>query len=130
MPLVVEFAHENDIQRLLDILYAAFQDPWDQIMFPRVPGPEERIASMARWRDEILINPNIKFLKVVDTDLDEIIAFARWHIYRFERPEREWEDAPSRSWDEGTNVDAANEFYYAIHETRKKIMSGKAHCRM
>ena len=50
-------------------------------------------------------------MKIVDTDLNENIAFARWHIHRTERPESEWKGAEARGWDEGTNVEAANEFY-------------------
>lgn len=129
MPLVINMADVGDIQRLLDIMYAAFnEDSWNQIMFPRIPGPDQRAASIARWRDEILVDPQISFLKVVDTDINEIISFARWHIYRSDRPESEWKGAPARQWDEGTNVAAANEFYYAVHGKREKVMGGKAHC--
>ncbi|KAK4696953.1 hypothetical protein P7C71_g1051, partial [Lecanoromycetidae sp. Uapishka_2] len=96
MPLVIEMAQEGDIQRLLDIVYAAFEhDSWHQIMIPQIPGPEQRTASIARWRDEILVDPDTTVLKVVDTDLNEIIALARWHIYRFQRPESEWKGAPA-----------------------------------
>ena len=129
MPLVVEKTEEQDIPRLLDILYAAFHDdPWDQIMFPRVPPPEARMASTKRWQHEISVDPHTSVIKVVDTDQnDEIIAFARWHIYRTERPESEWKDARPREWDEGTNIDAANAFLHAVRQKRQKIMAGKPH---
>ena len=130
MPLVVEKAQEEDIPQLLDIFYAAFHDdPWDLIMFPQVPPPEARTAATNRWRKEISTHPHITFLKVVDTDDDgEIIAFARWHVYRAERSKRDWQDMTRRDWDEGTNVDAANEFLDAVRRKRQKVMRGQPHC--
>lgn len=129
MVLTVEKAQEADIQRLLDIMYAAFsKDPWDRIMYPNMPGPEARGASIERWRDEISKNPNVRFMKAVDTDVGEIIAFARWNVYEVERPESEWKNTEARNWDTGTNIEAANEFYNAIRERRQKVMGGKRHC--
>lgn len=123
-------ALEADIPRMLDIMYAAFHDdPWDRIMFPQVPPPESRTASTKRWRHEISGDPHVTVLKVVDTDKgNEIIAFARWHIYRDKRPESEWKSVAPRDWDEGTNVEAANAFFGAIREKRQKVMKGDPHC--
>ena len=130
MVLVIEKAREADIQRLLDIMYVAFsKDPWNRIMFPVIPGPEARGASIERWRDEILMNPTIRFMKAVDTDLNEIIAFARWNVYQVERSESDWKITEPRNWDIGTNVEAANEFYNAVCGKRQSFMGGKPHCR-
>lgn len=130
MVLIVEEAQEADIQRLLDIMYAAFsKDPWDRIMYPQIPAPDARGASIARWRDEILIDSTMRFMKVVDTDIGEIVALARWNVYKVERPESEWKSTKPRDWDEGTNVEAANEFYNAMCEKRQNVMDGKPHCR-
>lgn len=129
MVLLVEKAQEADIQRLLDIMYAAFsKDPWNRLMYPKIPGTEARGASIERWRDEISNHPTMRFIKAVDTDVGEIIAFARWNIYEMERPESEWKHTEARKWDLGTNVDAANEFYNAICVERQKVMGGKPHC--
>lgn len=130
MVLIIEEAQEFDIQRLLDIMYAAFsKDPWDRIMYPEIPGPEARGVSIERWRNEILIDPTMHFINAVDTDVGEIIAFARWNIYEVERPESEWKNMEARDWDIGTNVEAANEFYNAVCEKRQRVMGGKPHCR-
>ena len=130
MVLIVERAQETDIQRLLDIMYAAFsKDPWDRIMYPHIPAPEARGASIERWRDEISIDPTMHFMKVVDTDIGEIIALARWNVYEVERPESEWKSTKPRNWDIGANVEAANEFYNAVCESRQSVMGGKPHCR-
>lgn len=130
MVLMVEKAQEADIERLLDIMYAAFRDPWDCIMYPKIPAPEARGASIERWRDEISEDPTMRFMKAVDTDVGEIIALARWNVYEVERPESEWKSTGARKWDVGTNFEAANEFYNAVCEKRKRIMGGNPHCRM
>ena len=119
-----------DMQRLLDIMYGAFsKDPWDRIMYPEIPGPEARGASIKRWPNEIVIDPNVRFMKVVDTDIGDIIAFARWNIYETKRPKSEWKSRKPRDWDNGTNVEAANTFHNAIFEKRRNVMGGKPHCR-
>lgn len=131
MPLLLEKAREEDIPRLLDIMYAAFHgDPWERVMFPQVPPPDARDASTERWRNEILNEHRITVLKVVDADSNhEIIAFARWHIYKSERPDSEWKGEARREWDEGTNVEAANTFFDGIRQRRQKVMAGRPHCR-
>ena len=129
MVIILQKAQEADIQRMLDIMYSAFsKDSWNVIMYPETPGPEARQASVERWRDEISTNPIMRFIKAVDTDLDEIIAFARWNIYEVERPEGEWKTTNPRTWDVGTNVEAANEFYNAVCKARQTYMGGKPHC--
>ena len=130
MVIIIQKAQEADIQPLLDIMYAAFSnDSWNRIMIPEIPGPEDRGNSIERWRDEISTNPTVRFMKAVDTDFNEIIAFARWNIYEVERPESEWKTIKPRNWDVGTNVGAANEFHNAMHEARQTFMGGKPHCR-
>lgn len=129
MVLIIEKAQAANIQRLLDIFYAAFsQDPWNRIMYPVIPRPEARGASIERWRGEISSNPSTRFVKAVDTDNGEIIAFAWWNVYEVERPESEWKHTKTRDWDIGTNVEAANEFYNAVCEKRRIFMGGKPHC--
>ena len=128
MVLIVEKAQEADIQRLLDIMYAAFRDPWDRIMFPEIPIPEARGASVERWRNEISKDPTTRFMKAVDTELGQIIALARWNVYEEERPERVWKTTGARDWDTGTNVEAANDFFNAVVEKRQKTMGGNPHC--
>ena len=87
---MVEKAKEVDIQRLLDIMYAAFStDSWNRIMYPEIPAPEARGASIERWRDEISTISAIRFMKAVDTEMHEIIAFARWNILDRGRETRE-----------------------------------------
>ncbi|CAD6589191.1 MAG: hypothetical protein ASARMPREDX12_003686 [Alectoria sarmentosa] len=131
MVLIIEKAQEADIQRLLDIMYVAFsKDPWNRIMFPVIPGPEARGASIERWGDEILMNPTIHFMKVVDTDMNEIVAFARWNVYQVERSESDWKITEPRNWDIGTNVEAANEFYNVVCGKRQSFMGGNPHCRL
>lgn len=97
-------------------------------MYPQTPPREARTASAERWREEISANPALRFLKVVDTNVGEIIALARWSVYESERPESEWKRKFRRDWDEGTNVDAANEYMNALMEKRQKVMGGCPHC--
>ena len=132
MPLALQEAQEEDIPRLLDIMYAAFhEDPWNRIMIPQIPPQNARATSTNRWRKDILNKNQQRFMTVVDLEGEhrsEIIAFAQWDIYETERPESEWKSEARREYDEGWNVDAANEFFGGFQEKRRTLIAGKPHC--
>ena len=129
MPLILERATEADIQRMIEIMYLAMsEDPWYQIVFPKIPEPKGRTKSIERWTRDMLTDPSLSVMKVIDTDLNEIIAFSRWYIFKQERPESEWKKHEQREWDEGSNEEAGNAFLSAIIEKRQRLMTGKAHC--
>lgn len=129
MPLILAPATEGDIERIIEVMYAAFAtDAWDRIMVPHIPAPNARSHTIERYQRQMRSDPTVSIMKVVDTDLEQIIAFASWNIYKCERPESEWKHEPKREWDKGTNVDAADTFIAAAVEKRHKIMGGKAHC--
>ena len=129
MPLVLEKAVEADIERMIEIMYRALsEDPWDRIMIPTTPEPNDRANSIAHWTKDMHTNHTQSLMKIIDTDVNEIIAFARWNMYLHERPESEWKKEGKREWDKGTNVEAANAFLHAVIEKRQRVMGGKAHC--
>ena len=130
MPLLLQPAVEADIPKLPEIQFAAFgEDSFMAIMFPPIPSAESRLKAIERTFDD-LKDPYITLIKVIDTDLDnEIIGFGRWHIYRHERPESEWNTEQKRQWGAGINVEAADTFFTAVQKKRKRIMAGKPHYR-
>lgn len=130
MPLTLKEAQEADIPRLVEIMYNAFSDdPWERIVWPQTPPPEARSPTINQMRNDLLTDPNVNIMKVVDQELDSIIAFAEWNIYRTERPESEWKSSPEPDvWDEGTNVEAGNAFREAKREKRRKLLGGVPHC--
>lgn len=117
------------MQRIIEIMYLAMsEDPWYRTVFRKIPEPKGRTKSMERWTRDMLMDPSLLVMKVIDTDLNEIIAFSRWHNFKQERPESEWKKDEKREWDEGTNEEAGNAFLSAIIEKRQRLMAGKAHC--
>ncbi|KAL9114194.1 MAG: hypothetical protein Q9187_007512, partial [Circinaria calcarea] len=124
MPLLLQPVVEADAPRLPDIQFAAFgEDPFMAIMFPQTPSDDSKQKAVERTYTDFK-DPYITLMKVVDTDLDNtIVAFARWHIYRLERPESEWNTEKKRDWGQGINVDVADAFFTAIQQKRKRIMA-------
>ena len=84
MPLLIRPAVEADLERIVEILFEAFApDPLTQIMFPHGgENPEAKNKALEQNRKDFH-NPVITYMKIVDTDLnDEVIAFAKWYIYK------------------------------------------------
>ncbi|MCJ1377857.1 hypothetical protein MMC17_000953 [Xylographa soralifera] len=130
MPLVLQPLVEADMERAMEIQDRAFStELWDQIMFPNGINATVKAIMVGRARKDFH-NPNTVFMKVVDTDHDnEMIAFARWYIYRQERPESEWnKPRERRDFGPDANNEALNEFMGILDEKRMKHMAGEPHC--
>ena len=128
MPLELARASAADLRKLLEIQFAAFaEDPMNAVMFPVPTPPSAFEKALERARNDFQ-DPDVAFVKVTDTDIGEIVSYARWFIWKHERPEEEWNKEKKRDWGEGTNVEAADAFVGAINEKRRKIMAGKPHC--
>lgn len=131
MTLIIRKAAAADVDRLTECMYAAFlEDPWGRIMFPKQPHPSADTPTKRRYRRQIESDPEISIVKVVDTDIDEMVGFARWEIYIKERPESEWKTdlTAKREWDEGTNVEAAEALVAEVSRVEERVVAGSAHC--
>ena len=131
MPLLLKPAVEADLEHIVDIQFEAFApSPFSQLMFLCGVTPEAKLLAVERSRRDF-DDPVIKYVKVVDTDLDnKAVAFAKWHIYREERPESEWMKAETRDYGEGSNREVIDEFWGQITEKRRTHLGGQPHCRM
>ena len=118
------------MERAVDIQARAFStEPWDQVMFPNGMSAAGKAIMVERARKDFH-NPNVVFMKVVDTDRkDEMISFSRWYIYKQERPNSEWNQLrEKKDWGPDANNEALNEFMAAMDDKRKKLMAGEPHC--
>lgn len=128
MPLQLAAAAIEDVERIVDIESAAFApSTLTQVLFPRGSSPDQKLKSKERMLREWKEDASMRLIKVVDSEIGEIIAFAKWNIYRTERPESEWKKRPAREWGDGSNKEACRLFFGAIDESRQRIR-GKAHC--
>ena len=131
MPFVVQKATTEDVDRLTEVIYAAFsKDPWGRIMFPTRPPLDAETPTKKRYRKQIQSDPHVTIMKVVDTENGEMAGFARWEMYFEERPESEWKTDvnKTRDWDEGTNAEAANTLIAAVVRVEEKVLAGRPHC--
>ncbi|GMG02453.1 unnamed protein product [Aspergillus oryzae] len=112
MPIHIEPITQADIPRMVDIQQitmgasAFFRSTGD---VPNIDGtPEEVSASPCRTNkiSRVLDNwekdPTCYFLKAVDEDSGEMVAFAKWHVYHGEEGMKEWR--ASVRTDEGMKV--------------------------
>lgn len=132
MPLIVQKLELDDIERLTDIQYAAFAgDPWGRIMFPVAPSMNARGPTIRHYRNLLQNDPTVELTKVVDTETGQMVSFARWEVYYYERPESEYkaENKEKREWDEGTNTEATDALIARVGEIDERIMGGKPHLR-
>ena len=128
MPLQLGPASETDLPEILKVQFAAFaENAVNRLMFPVPTPPSTFEKSLDRARKDFR-SPDVAFMKITDTETGEIVSFAKWFIYRQERPEAEWNKEDKRDWGEGTNVEVSDAFIGAINRNRRKFMAGKPHC--
>ena len=93
MPLRVESVSEDDLLALTEIEYKAFciASPLNALLYPN--GMTEPIlAKGLPMRQKDLADPSVVLKKVIDTSKDsEIIAHAKWKIFRTDQPLEEWD---------------------------------------
>lgn len=126
MPLILQDGVEADAPRFVEIERDAYaSNAMSPILFPG-PFPPEAAAQRAEGLiKQRRADPNIRWVKVVDTDTNDIVAFAKWDI--IEQPK---DIVRSRTFGEGCNVEACEEFFGGIARKRKELMGDKAHCCM
>lgn len=124
MPLHVAECTTLDYPKFLEVEKAAWvDDPFTKILFPG-PFPEEgkgfRIQEMEKQRQE---DTSIRWLKVVDTDsnTDEGIAFAQWHIYADHLPG----PRKTRSFVTGCNIEACELIFNGMADQRDRLVGDK-----
>ena len=132
MPFIVQEAVTEDVERLSDIQYAAFAgDPWGRIMFPTTPPPPGAdTPTKRRYSKLIESDPDVAVMKVVDTDSNEMVGFARWELFFKERPESEWKTnlKGKREEDEGANAEAIHALITAVSKAEERSIAGRPHC--
>jgi hypothetical protein len=129
MPLsLLPVASIEEIPALNKIHLDAFvRIPVNQAIWP--DGITEAIlsSSEARGRKAFAAGSSAQYLKVVDAELDETVAFAIWYIFETPEAESKRTDLAPREWGPDTNLDIATKFWAGIIESRR-IMAGKPHC--
>ena len=128
MPLEVRVAVDADMPRTVDIFLHASNRSWLETLAPSGISPASRDI-MIENNHKDLNDPQCAFMKVVDTDLDdEVIAFAKWYVYRTERPKSEWERNDSRDWGPDWNRGLLQEFFGELGAKKRKHIAGMPHC--
>lgn len=127
MGIIVEDALDADLYRSCEIEVAAYAgNAASPTLFPGPFPPdstEQRVQRLARERKE---DSTTHYVKAVDEETHEIIAFASWHMY--ETPEITTVAAESRTLTiaPGANKDACEAFFGELARRRDRIMAGQA----
>lgn len=132
MPLVIKDAWESDMDRMMEVQFAAMaQEPYHHMLFPGPNTSSARTKAGARTLADWRSDPSEKVLKVVDTDREEeLIGFGKWNVYMHERPRSEWDQHMEVDWTTDPTIkDGAETYLREIHGMRHKYASGQPHLR-
>lgn len=83
MALKIEECNDLDMDRTFEIISSAFghEQPFFESVFPMHATPQGRRIGSQRLLASKKVDPNTRFLKVVDTSNGNMIAQAKWNIY-------------------------------------------------
>jgi hypothetical protein len=113
---------------VLNKIYLAFlRIPVNQAIWPDGITEAVLFSSEARSRKTFAAGIPARYLKVVDADLDEIVAFAIWYIFETPEAESRRTDLVPREWGPDTNLEIATKYWAGIVKSRR-IMAGKPDC--
>ena len=125
MPLKVVPATEADAPRIVELEHLAYKDDvLTPILFPG-PFPEDASAKRAdEMIQQLCSDPTIRWLKVIETGSDEMIAFAKWNVYEAGKPRPK---VSGRSYGQGCNEAACTQFWGVMDEKRQYLMGQIPH---
>ena len=131
MPLRITHASESDIDRLMEVQFAAMaHDPYHHVLFPGPNTPTARAQAGARTLHDWRNDPSENVLQVIDTESGEIIGFGKWNVYASERPESEWKQHLEVDWTEDPTLKVGAEtFLREMLWMRQKYAMGQPHLR-
>ena len=131
MPLEVHPATAADMEDLARIQTSAFKtSPMVDFLFPN-PLTEDGLKGIAEKHVKSLDEPDVTYLKVIDTDLDgKMIAAAKWRINEKERDREEWEKMLPKPGKEDEGIQARLDFYAYLSRVRTTYMGGKPYACM
>ncbi|KAA8649439.1 uncharacterized protein ATNIH1004_002110 [Aspergillus tanneri] len=144
MPVHVEPITQADVPRMVDIQQVAMQASAFFRSIGDVPNtdgfttgitePPCRINKITRILNDWNKDPTVRFLKAVDTDSDEMIAFAQWHVYHGDEGLEEWRESVRTDKEMRIPFGANKEGYQFcqshLFERRKMVFGqdGREHC--
>jgi hypothetical protein len=128
MPAIqIQGATDADIPQACALEALAYADnAANPVLFPG-PFPsdarQQRIAQIIQMRKD---DPTAVFLKAVDADSGDMIAFAKWHVYETKEAV---ETAPTRPlrFGQGTNKEACEAFFGTLVRRKKEILGLNPH---
>jgi hypothetical protein len=129
MSLKIVSATAADAPRIIELELLAYKDDsLTPILFPG-PFPEDASAKRAdEMIQQLYSDPTTRWLKVVDTKTNEMIAFAKWHVYE---PGKSRPKVAERSYGPGCNEAACKRFWGVMDEKRQHHMRETPHvCRL
>lgn len=131
MPLTITEASESDIDRLMEVQFAAMaQQPYHHVLFPGPNTPTMRAQAGTRTLSDWRSDPSEKVLQVIDTDTSEIISFGIWNVYLQRRSQDEWDQHMEVDWTtDPTLKEGAETYLREIHGMRHRYATEQPHLR-
>ncbi|EXJ82192.1 hypothetical protein A1O3_06005 [Capronia epimyces CBS 606.96] len=127
-PLQLQPAVESDVPRIVELERLAYADnPLTPIFFPGPFPPDVADTRAEELVSELRKNPTVRWVKAVDSHINELVAFAKWTIVETVDADTDADQAQpersgnrNRTFGPGCNVEACEEFFGGIH--RKRIL--------
>ena len=128
MPLQLTTATSSDAPQVIKLENEAYKsDILTPILFPG-PFPADSSATRAeQMAQQLHDDPTTRWLKVIDTNTNEMIAFASWHVYEAGKARP---PVPERTFGEGCNESACKQFWGGMDEKRQRLMGQTPHVCM
>lgn len=129
MAITVRDVLDEDLPRACEMEVAAYADnPLNPILFPGPFPPnsrEHRIESLIQTRKS---DPTTRYIKAVDDESGQQIAFAKWHVYDTSETAASTERSVPAG--PGTNKQACKEFFGGLAKRKKEIWGNNPHICM
>ncbi|KAF2877607.1 hypothetical protein BDV95DRAFT_535306 [Massariosphaeria phaeospora] len=124
MGLQLQSITDSDFQEFVPALFNAMggYSQFVNALYPGNLSEEGQQKAIQRFIIQKKLDKSLRWCKVTDTELGEIIGVAQWSVILDEKPQEEDIDGPPGTWENDIEKEYCQEIYRSFMENRRRIV--------
>lgn len=128
MPLTLGYPIDDEFAKFVPMTFEAMggRSEFVNTIYPGGLTKEGQQKAKAGFLFLKGIDPSCKWIKVTDTDTNEIIGVAQWNVYESQKPPEMVVDGPPGTWKDDIEKEYAQDLFKSYMQKRWEFIRGNA----
>lgn len=124
MPLTLGFPTDDEFASFTPMMFEAMggRSEFVNTIYPGGLTKEGQEKARLGFLFLKSIDPSCKWVKITDTETNEIVGVAQWNVYEGQKPPEMVVDGPPGTWENDTEKEYAQELFKSYMQKRWKFI--------